>query len=889
MPTIDRDRWRALEPLIDRALDLEPAERARWLAELSAESPALAAEVSAFLAAEAAADQVGFLAAPSVAPPEPDHGLAGLELGPWRLERPLGAGGMGTVWLAHRADGRFEGKAAVKLLNLALLGAAGRERFRREGSVLARVAHPGIARLLDAGVSGGGQPYLVLEHVDGLPIDEYVRARGLGVADRVRLFLDVLEAVGHAHSHLVVHRDLKPSNILVTGAGAVKLLDFGIAKLLDGESGGDRSLLTLESGSALTPKYAAPEQLRGGPLTTATDVYALGVLLYVLLSGRHPTAEGALGTADCLRALLETQPARLGLGDLDTILDKALRKDPAERYGGVAAFADDLGRWLRQEPVSARAHSLAYRVGKFVRRNLAAVVTGILVAAGLVAATLFALGLMREARLQRDEARAQRDYARYQERRAAASSDFMQVVLQGIAPTGRAYTMQELLDAAREQLESRYRGDPRFMARMMVELADNYFPLHDRRQEIPLLTRAEELAVRSGDAETAAFAACRLAKSAADDGDAARAGRILERAAGHLARMRGPAVDPRVECLRARSALARLEGRTADALVHAREAVAIGRAAGDSSSLRHISALNEVARALHDDGRLRASLDQTRALVAVLARTNRDATLSMLVERYNVAALLSRLGEARAADTALAGAIELARGLNPEQRLPTYMTLLAAELAAALAGPDSAEATFREAIAEARRGGGPSYEVRALSGLIGVLLERGRLGEAERALAEMRAAAPEGFRWYVADAEARLAYARGDAAGGRRTYLAMLASRGFPGRGLATPYFARRALDAALMALESGDAVAADSLAAHAIRLARDEGQDDAASGVLGHARATRARAMLARGADSAAARAELRRGLAALARGYGPDHPRAREARALLGARNER
>src|SRR6185436_16478233 len=219
------------------------------------------------------------------------------------------------------------------------------ERFQREGNILARLRHPHIAHLIDAGLSSAGQPYLVLEHVDGQPIDAYCNAAGLGVEARIRLFLDVAEAVAHAHANLIVHRDLKPSNVLVSFEGRVKLLDFGIAKLLEAEMpGGEPSPLTREGGAALTPEYAAPEQVTGGPITTATDIYALGVLLYLLLAGRHPAGDARQAPADLLKAIVETEPLRLSdaaqdnrlrrllRGDLDTIVAKALKKDARERY-----------------------------------------------------------------------------------------------------------------------------------------------------------------------------------------------------------------------------------------------------------------------------------------------------------------------------------------------------------------------------------------------------------------------------------------------------------------------------------------------------------------------------------------------------------------------------
>jgi serine/threonine protein kinase len=363
MTLLDRDRWQALEPLLDQVLDLPGPERGLWLERLGASDPGLAAELAGLLRQDGAAEQAGFLA------DSLEAGLAGLVLGPYRLDRTLGHGGMGTVWLAHRSEGGVDSPVAVKILNLALLTASGQERFRREGSMLARLSHPGIARLLDAGVGGTGQPYLVLEYVDGVPIDQFVQARALPRADRLALFLQVVAAVGHAHAHLVLHRDLKPSNILVTDDGTVKLLDFGIAKLLEGETAGLSTTLTLDGGQVLTPNYAAPEQLRGEPLTTATDVYALGVLLYVLLSGRHPTASDGDTPAATVQAVLDREPAPLGLGDLDVILGQALRKEAAERYGGVESLAADIDRVLRGEPVRPRPPSLASRMRAFVRQH----------------------------------------------------------------------------------------------------------------------------------------------------------------------------------------------------------------------------------------------------------------------------------------------------------------------------------------------------------------------------------------------------------------------------------------------------------------------------------------------------------------------------------------
>ena len=299
MPPISPERWRILSPYLDEALDLEAERRPAWLAGISARDAALAADLRTILARQQALHDSGFLERAVIDPQLAlMSSLAGQVVGSYRLVSAIGQGGSGSVWLAERCDGRFQGRAAVKLLNIALLPRAGEERFKREGTILARLRHPRIAHLIDAGLSPAGQPYLVLEYVDGVAVDRYCEEHALGVEARVRLFLDVLDAVAHAHANLIVHRDIKPANVLVSSDGQVKLLDFGIAKLVEGDALGapvQSSTITRDGGVALTPQYAAPEQLSGAPVTTATDVYALGVLLYLLLTGQHPSGAAYSG------------------------------------------------------------------------------------------------------------------------------------------------------------------------------------------------------------------------------------------------------------------------------------------------------------------------------------------------------------------------------------------------------------------------------------------------------------------------------------------------------------------------------------------------------------------------------------------------------------------
>jgi len=420
MSKLSPDQWQALSPHLDHALEMTGEERSTWLSSLQSENPTLAYQLEILLREQRVLSEEGFLEASALELLE-GPGLAGQTLGVYTLVSQIGHGGMGTVWLAERSDGRFERRVAVKVLNIALMGKDGEERFKREGRILGRLTHPHIAELIDAGVSLTGQPFLVLEYVEGDHIDRYCDENKLDVRARVRLFLDALHAVGQAHVNHIVHRDLKPSNILVRTDGQAKLLDFGIAKLLEGEGQIGESPLTLEGGRALTPEYAAPEQLKGEAVTAATDVYASGVLLYVLLTGHHPAGAGPRTPAGLLKAILDTEPprpseivaptqtneetavtnasrrattpdklARLLRGDLDTIVAKALKKNPQERYASIKAFADDLQRYLRYEPISARPDAIAYRAGKFIRRHRSTVVAALLVTLALISTTIFA-------------------------------------------------------------------------------------------------------------------------------------------------------------------------------------------------------------------------------------------------------------------------------------------------------------------------------------------------------------------------------------------------------------------------------------------------------------------------------------------------------------------
>ena len=409
-----------MSELLDQALALDEAGVRSWLEAVGQEHPDLAAALrEALLPGAAQAENLAALrslpkldAADEASAPTASGLQPGARVGPYELIRVLGAGGMAEVWLARRADGAFRREVALKLPMRARAQAGLEARFARERDILASLEHPHIARLYDAGVDPQGLPYLAMEYVQGAPLTDWCDAQRLGIPERLRLFLQVLEAVQYAHEKKVIHRDLKPSNILVTESGQVRLLDFGVARLLEAEET-DQPALTNVYGRALTPDYASPELLRGDPIDARSDLYSLGVLLYELLTGARPyrlRSAASIGLLDQAIGAIEVKKPSLQLeqasadnrastverlarylrGDLDAIALKALARDPAQRYAGAAALADDLRRHLDRRPIRARPAGIAYRLGKFVRRNRALLAVSVAAIAAIVAVVGYA-------------------------------------------------------------------------------------------------------------------------------------------------------------------------------------------------------------------------------------------------------------------------------------------------------------------------------------------------------------------------------------------------------------------------------------------------------------------------------------------------------------------
>ena len=475
------DRYARVTALFSDVLERAPDERTTWLTE-ACDDPEIRHEVEAMLAHHV--DEVpGLLDQPLFARPDsateeaaPDMDpLLDQRVGGWQVTGVLGRGGMGVVYRAERADDTFTQHAALKLVHPGFAPDF-RLRFLRERALLAGLDHPGIARLLDGGLAPDGAPYLAMELVDGTPITAYAAARGLSLGERLGLFLQVCDAVAHAHLHLIVHRDLKPPHILVEdaeGGPRVKLLDFGIAKLLSEE---DDGLTRTGSSGPLTPSFASPEQLLGQPITTATDVYALGLVLYEVLAGTRPYSVDGLGASQAERVICDTVPAppsasapperaRALRGDLDTIVSKALAKEPARRYPTAADLAADLRRYLGGLPVEARPATARYRASRFLRRHRVAAAAAALVVVALVTGTGVALW--------------QAQAAQAEANKAEAMNGFLLGLLGAADPTieGRDVRVVSLLDRAAADLDSVFAGQPDVEATMGMTLGETYYQL----------------------------------------------------------------------------------------------------------------------------------------------------------------------------------------------------------------------------------------------------------------------------------------------------------------------------------------------------------------------------------------------------------------------------
>ena len=941
-PTPDAATWARLSPLLDEALDLPPPERAAWLADVQRRAPQDAAPLRVLLDRHEAAGRDAFLAGSAqsvLAGP-----AAGHRLGPWTIEAPLGEGGMASVWLARRSDGRHDGHAAIKLMHGRLHGTQATQRFEREGRILARLEHPHIARLLDAGVASdgeGGQPYLVLELVRGQPIDRWCDERRLSVDARLALFADVLAAVAHAHTHGVIHRDLKPANILVDDSGAVKLLDFGIAKLLDDEAaavdGSAPSALTREGGRALTPEYASPEQLRGDGVTTATDVYALGVLLYQLLSGRHPTANEGGSAAELMRSTLNTEPPRLSRaaalapddsrsrpasaaadgaaalrstttprlrraleGDLDNILARALRKAPAERYPTVVAFADDLRRHRQHEPVHARPDTLAYRSAKFVRRHRGAVAAGALVSLAVVAGVVGTATQARRAQEQAQRADREKQHALVDLGHAEALSTTLAVLLGTVAD--KSFTPAQLLQRAEAMADTEYAAEAGTRAYLQTQLSKLWGELGNNKRALDLARKAQASASAAADtpadapanasaqagqnAQLRNGADCMLGAMLVDRGDFAPAMKLFDEAIARARLQHPQEPDLAVGCLQKRAVLHYEQGRPQEALDDAQAALLALGAPRPGQMDMALMLRGIKADALSRLGRLGPAVREYEAVLGEVKRLGRleQASTKTTLNQYGLA--LMRGGQSRKAAEAFGQsvAMSLAQGNSTLVDIPAQ-TNLARSLVetgrGAQAGPH-----FQQALANAQRTGAPRMIASAAMNAGLGACDLGDLPRCAELLAlgagHLTALLPAGNPGLAAIhiLRARLALAQGVSQ--EATQQAQQALALYGDKPASAPLRAQALALLAQAQLRQGDATASLDTANSAVQLARTAFQDFPTSAPLGRALLALGRAQLAAG-QADAARRSGQEAQVQLDTAAGPDAPLAVQTRQWL------
>jgi eukaryotic-like serine/threonine-protein kinase len=730
-------RWQAFSESLSHALDLPEPDKAPWLGALAARDPELAEALVNALAARARADFSNFLSEPLLAPAGPPFvaGLVGRHAGPYVIEAEIGRGGMGSVWRARRADDRYEGIVAIKFLHMSWRGLQGEQRFRSEGRILGRLDHQNIARLIDAGVLDASQPYLVLEYVEGEPIDTYCSLHNLTVEARVRLFLSVLAAVAHAHSHLIVHRDIKPSNILVTQDGSVKLLDFGIAKLLDDESASSAT----RSGAALTPQYAAPEQLLGNVVTTETDVYALGLVLYLLLTGGSPFATASGSQAEILQAVLTQDPPRASTavtgpntrarelrGDLDNIVAKALKKVPADRYRSVGAFVEDLRRYLAHEPVQARPDTAAYVVAKFVRRHRGSVLIGLLVAFGLIATSSFAV-------FQMYEARAERDVAVAAAKLANAEADLTQFLGGDSLSKVPQEEVHERLDRARVFVTRRFRDDLPLAARLLIDVSSQYLDIGDEKTAAGVIVQAESIGRHFDDHEVLGLIACLRAQDLAIANDLAGARAQLDDGRAKMRLLHRVPTGLRAECATAAGFVLQSDGNFAQAATELRGAVDYLDQSGMHGSAQYTSLANDLADALLLAGNFRGAWDVEREEIAIMDANGRANTPAYFAYASAACMSLRSGGQPRRSLEFAESIRDAAYHSGPAVKLPYYFTACQALSAIAMGGrsSDNAETTLLHAAEQAEEAGMMTVVVGYRAAAVMAAIDRGDLAGAD--------------------------------------------------------------------------------------------------------------------------------------------------------------
>ncbi len=686
---LDPERWNRVNELFLGAVDQPAESRAAWLDAQCDGDFELRLEVESLLQADAPSDagrSVARVVSTAIADSAINSPVAAMQtLGPYRILHEIGQGGMATVFLAVREGGDFEQRVAIKVVR-GVFGGDALRRFRAERQILASLEHPSIARLLDGGETADGIPYLAMEYVDGVPIDQYCRERRLSIRERLQLFCRVCDAVSHAHRNLVIHRDIKPSNILITGDGTPKLLDFGIARLV-ADDGLPGTPLTVTGMRVLTPEYASPEQVRGEPITTAADVYSLGVLLFELLTGHRPLAFATRHTSEIERIVCTVEPRRPSTavessresrqlaGDLDTIVLTTLRKEASRRYASASDLAEDIRRHLDGRPVIARQPTWSYRSSRFVRRHRAGVAVAVVFAAVVFS---FAGALV----LQNRRVRAERD----------ASEQVTALLLElyssydPSSSRGSRVTAQELLDRGASRIQAELKGQPEMQARMLDRFGAIYTSIGMSERAVEVLRSALAARESSGDRDSSAVAEtlAPLAIALSDRGEVVEAEQLAERAVT-IRRRSSPGTAALAEALTTLGSLRDRRGEP-DGAEMMTEAIELWRRTNGADSFEFaggVVALASSARSLAapPGGGLVARADLLKAerfereLLVARRKTLGDAHLLTAASLKRLGVLLRSMNRLAEAEPLLVEALATRRALLGDRHLLVARTL----------------------------------------------------------------------------------------------------------------------------------------------------------------------------------------------------------------------
>jgi len=801
--------------------------------------------------------------------------LRGRVLSGYRVGSVIGSGGMGCVLKGTRAEGDFDRVAAIKVVAATHDGSELAQRFRAEVQILASLNHPSIAQLYDAGETAEGWPYIVMEYVDGCPIDEYCLRRELSMEARVRLLRDMTEAVRFAHSRLVVHRDLKPSNALVSNSGQPKLLDFGIAKLLEGGAEG------LTHPGAMTPRYASPEQLLGQPVAIASDIYQLGLLMSEVLGGCLPTAgetltEAIQRSAEGRLIKLPAQ-ARAALPDeLVLIIEQCLRADPADRYRDASALRDDLDAFLTGYPVSAAGQRSGYRFRKFVTRNWGGVLSATLTVLALLTATVLTS-------LQTLEARQQRNIAVQQQQRVQASNEFYSLLLEEMGDG--AFTSVDLLDRGRALLEAQFGLNQPFVGALLFDVSRRYANLGEQDAQRALLAEAEAIARRHGDRDLLAAVLCSTARSN-QMGDPGLAAGQLEEGLRVYEGLTAPALETSMVCLRAQSNAAVRAGDFSAALEPLRVAQQIiDRHPTPGSRLRGLL-LHDIAFAHFYDSRPDQAIACLDEALRLLEATGRGGTLFHQQLQANRAVTLGVMDRTREALDAFATLTERMRASGFKGRGAAMQLAQYGDLLISVERVDEAAAIYGEGLAVAEAAGYSRVTAAFHVGHARVHLARAefdraaeRLQEAERYVHDNE---PRPLAFTIRTLRARLHRERGQPEVAAGEISALLTEMGYPDarRGV---WLTAALAEGAAVYLQLRDYEQALALANGLLERLEDSLPAASAGGVeLGRALLTRGRVRLESG-DAAGAAADLDSALPKLVDALGEGHATVEEARKLL------